>query len=67
MTNNYGLDVLDYEKKKELVDDLWEYELHFIAHSDMVRWAEKGFKDRFNELTTAQVVAHHNSIITEKE
>jgi len=60
------IDLYEDLEKKTLIDDLWEYELHFISHSDIVRLAEKCFKDRLDTLSTTDVVAHHKSIINEE-
>jgi len=60
------IDLYEDLEKNTLIDDLWEYELHFISHSDVVRLAEKGFKERLNNMSTADVVAHHKLVINEE-
>jgi len=48
---------------EDLISDLWEHELHFIAHADILKLAEACFKDRLMALTKEQVLDHHQKVI----
>jgi len=53
--------------KDEIIDDLWEYELHFIAHADIMKLAESHFKEALKGMSMQEVLDHHKKVIGDRD
>ena len=53
-----------HEKTKEtLVNELWEYEINFISHKDIIYLAKRNFTDTLNKLDSESLLKHYNEVI----
>jgi hypothetical protein len=59
---------IDYDYKiataqKSLIDELWDHELQFIGHIDLVVLAKKSFQDDLKKYSLGKLLRHYNATI----